>query len=376
MFHQEPGREPESRAGPRILALGSLVVLADLTLGVLLNVNETLPPLDRGDLQSSVEPTADSFARRDEPWAAEFDRELTEFQSEVQYSPFVVQAFYPYDGEYVTTSSTERRSYRQRLQDENPLQIAFLGGSTMFGIGQRDDHTIPSEFARIAEKEGLAVEVHNYGFPRWVLWQEYQYLERVLAAGTDIDLVVFYDGFNEFLMQELEHSPDPTHHARSAMIEVLDKAADERQDSPGVFDQALELGSSYRRASGAMRILDRLLGRRVPLPGESIAADEAATAEERAEDALDVYRRGQRAVEALSEDHDVQVRFFWQPSSDGWDPAVLANLPRSTADLSDVHSGLEDELYFDPIHTNERGARLVAEAMWDVVRADLVVEQP
>ncbi|MEZ5178669.1 MAG: hypothetical protein R2746_10425 [Acidimicrobiales bacterium] len=30
----------------------------------------------------------------------------------------------------------------------------FLGGSTMFGIGQRDDHTIESGFVRIADEAG------------------------------------------------------------------------------------------------------------------------------------------------------------------------------------------------------------------------------
>ena len=81
----------------------------------------------------------------------------------------------------------------------------------MFGVGQRDEHTIPSEVARLAEDDGVALEVHNYGLPGWVAWQEVQYLERLLARGERYDLAVFYDGFNELLVQGTGYSADPTH---------------------------------------------------------------------------------------------------------------------------------------------------------------------
>ena len=40
-----------------------------------------------------------------------------------------------------------------------PAKVWMFGGSTAFGQGQRDDHTIASELARVAWEDGIAVDV-------------------------------------------------------------------------------------------------------------------------------------------------------------------------------------------------------------------------
>jgi hypothetical protein len=58
------------------------------------------------------------------------------------------------------------------------------------------------------------------------------------------------------------------------------------------------------------------------------------------------------------------VRFFWQPQRAGWPSAITDRLPPDVVDLSAVFDGSEDDIYIDEVHTNELGARIVAEALW------------
>ena len=82
----------------------------------------------------------------------------------------------------------------------------------MFGLYQRDEHTIPSEFARLAQARRHPVRVVNYGRLAYVNWQESQLLEQLVGGSQAPDLAVFYDGFNEVVGQfqlGLPHRADP-----------------------------------------------------------------------------------------------------------------------------------------------------------------------
>ena len=86
-----------------------------------------------------------------------------------------------------------------------------MGGSTMFGSFQRDGHTIPSEFARLAEADGIPVRVVNYGQLAYVNWQEVLLLQQLASGSSRPDLAVFYDGYNDLLSQfALGHHREPT----------------------------------------------------------------------------------------------------------------------------------------------------------------------
>jgi hypothetical protein len=66
----------------------------------------------------------------------------------------------------------------------------------------------------------------------------------------------------------------------------------------------------------------------------------------------------------------VDVVSFWQPRID--EPPgyrqLVDDLPADVVDLTAVLDDVPpDEVYLDSFHTNERGARLVAEAMWSAL---------
>ena len=93
-----------------------------------------------------------------------------------------------------------RRSYEPAASGD-PVEVYFLGGSAMFGWFQRDEHTIPSEVARLAEADGIPVRVVNHATPAYVNWQESLKLQALVTSGHRPDVAVFYDGANELVSQ-------------------------------------------------------------------------------------------------------------------------------------------------------------------------------
>ena len=83
-----------------------------------------------------------------------------------------------------------------------PLSVYFFGGSTMFGLYQRDEHTIPSEFARLAQRDGIrraGRQLRAAGLRQ--LAGDAAARSSSSRRGDAPDLAVFYDGFNEVLGQ-------------------------------------------------------------------------------------------------------------------------------------------------------------------------------
>jgi hypothetical protein len=358
---------------PLLLAALAGAVVVDLAVGAALAGTGALPPDDRGDLlraaESGLATDLSAPAIADEPWVDDYRSELLAYQTTVAgYAPFLVQQPPAFEGEHLNTTALERRTYTPPNGGE-PVRIGVFGGSAVFGIGQRDEHTIASELARLAAAEGVDVEVHNYGLPSWVAWQELQQFERVLAGGHDLDLAVFLDGHDDLAVQSESVSEDPTHHDADAMQEIVDDYAELHEEEPTVGGLWQELGDAYVRASGAARIIDRLVGEPADPPGGS--AGDSSSAEEAGRAATEVYGRAVDRIHEVADDHDVAVRLFWQPQRDGWPAEVVDRLPDGVTDLSGLFAGEEDEYYIDAVNTNEAGARVLAEALWQELRDEV-----
>ncbi|MEZ5182508.1 MAG: hypothetical protein R2702_11650 [Acidimicrobiales bacterium] len=328
----------------------------------LLNVTGSDPPPD---------PRAKDPAMGGAPWADRYFDELNSVQ--VEYWPFVLFRNRRYTGEYVNGEGWTRRSWQPPETGSPRPLLSFYGGSTTFGVGQRDAHTIPSEVARLAAAEGYPVEVANHGLSGFVSWQEMMLFEHFTAAGERPLRAVFYDGTNEVYAQRQDRvrgNPTDTevdqiqarlYGAGSVTTEATPVATDDRS----WFDR-------YEEHSALHRLVDEA---RAALGGEpagaSPADEEPAPYDPRAigRAAVDVYERSRTLIQAIAEPAGIEPAFFWQPVPGDDDrssayPWAVDQLTEPTVDISDCLDGHSD-VYLSDSHTNEQGAQLVAACLWD-----------
>jgi hypothetical protein len=364
------------------VVVGSVVLLlvADLALGMgwgaLLGTpgGEDLTRLESGRrVPVFVDDRASTPALADAAWAERLLEDTA--RTRYEYVPYLYPRVADTDTPYLHSTDGVRRSYLPAGAADGP-EIWFFGGSTMWGVGQRDGHTIASEVARVAEAAGLALRVVNFGQQGWSAWQEALAFEQALATRPAPALAVFYDGVNEFEVQLQEgRSADPVPFQAERTAAAVDLAAmagegsiDPRPpEEAGAGERAGwafgSLVGRYRAQSLSGRLLDGLGG----LFGADPADAQEGPDEALAADVAGIYGRAQALVDLVAAPAGVEVVSFWQPRTD--EPTgyrdVVDDLPDDVVDLTAVLDDVPpEELYLDSFHTNERGARLVAEAMW------------
>ncbi|MEX1238611.1 MAG: SGNH/GDSL hydrolase family protein [Cyclobacteriaceae bacterium] len=111
-----------------------------------------------------------------------------------RYEPFVGWKAMPYRSETTHISEAGLRTHQRQAVEENPGKtVRFFGGSTMWGEGSDDQHTIPALFNTLQPE----YEVYNHGQLAYNTRQELDQLISVYSKNEKTDLVIFYDGVND-----------------------------------------------------------------------------------------------------------------------------------------------------------------------------------
>ncbi|MCB0995378.1 MAG: SGNH/GDSL hydrolase family protein [Acidimicrobiales bacterium] len=371
-----PAGSERTRGSMVLQALGLVVVLlvADLAVGVTwqhVTRSRVGEALGIGRDGTHHDPRADAPALADAPWADGQRRDMQRLPQ--AYWPFVGNRPVDFSSETVNTHGWERRSYQATGDDDRPV-VAFFGGSTTFGEGQRDEHTIPSEIARLAEAAGTPIRVINYGQRSWTAWQESILFDQVTAQpdAQDLpDLVVFYDGANEVLQQEQASTAGwPTIYNVDGIARSLTGRDAGASTADGFTGRSVagQLSDWYTSRSMVFRAARSIRG----AFGESRATEPApqrTDLDQVGRDAATVYLRASDIVRSTAERRGIGVHLFWQPVPD-WrrNVAVVTatDLVREDDDIAVIIDALDghQDVYFDQVHTNEVGARIVAERMW------------
>jgi hypothetical protein len=109
-----------------------------------------------------------------------------------QYEPFVGWKTLPYQGATLHISAEGKRTH-PAPPEKKVRAVHFFGGSTMWGEGSDDEHTIPALF----NAKNPQYEVHNHAQLAYNTRQELDALISLYAVNTKPDIVVFYDGVND-----------------------------------------------------------------------------------------------------------------------------------------------------------------------------------
>lgn len=368
------------RAAPVVIGWLAIILFADLALGALVHrMSDGDRPVDRrsgGRVEvqiGALDPRAELPAYADSPWGHEYWSDFTETSN--AYVPYLHSVLRDLHTRYINSSDGVRRTYRQADAGDDSPVLWFFGGSTTWGEGQRDNHTIPSEVARLAEDAGLALRVVNFGRRSYVSWQEVLLFEQQLAVSQPPDLVVFLDGANDIAAQLRDPSWDPT----LSNINLPPEAP-----VPAPFTQSIERHERtwtevWADTSAAWNLAHALSGL---FTGDAAGAlpaqdDQMDTFVERT---ISIYGRARRLARALADEHGAQTFSFWQtvPRFEPGTPVgdVAARLPAGTVDVSDVFDAIpREQIFIDEVHTNEEGARLMAERMWETLAPAVAAAQ-
>ncbi len=131
--------------------------------------------------------------RRDVAWALD---------ERVALRPFEIYRVLDNETDTMDVRDGIRRSWgadgcTDGTDDCRRVRVWWYGGSAAFGFGQRDEHTVASEFARAAAVDGVTVDVSNRSVPGTALWRSVLRFEWDLARESPPDLVVFYTGIED-----------------------------------------------------------------------------------------------------------------------------------------------------------------------------------
>jgi lysophospholipase L1-like esterase len=407
-------RRPVLRVATAV-GIVALLLLADLGAGWVYDEvsNETHGTAAAAD--DTFDP-ATQPAFRDSPWIRQVLDEQTRLPGEKD--TYVGYRLGTKRAQYTNIVDGVRLSYEPQVSGK-PLKVWFFGGSALFGDGQRDDHTIPSEFARLADADGIPVEVRNYGRPGTAMWQELELFEQVASAKDKPDVVVFYDGFNDLAWQmNVKLSPNPVNifdssgggagetaisNDTNATAKKTPAAATSTGDGVTVSDV---LGA-YWDQSASHHVYDAvhdLFGGSKKPPVRFAAgvkqrdtSGSGANPEniQAAKNAVRIQSRAATIASAVAGKLGADAAFYWQPNvftkklladeqaylglpgyeQNRWDPAIreVRKLLKRTpyVYLGDALDSAQQAVLWDFVHTNEEGARLSAVAIYSHLKRTL-----
>lgn len=121
---------------------------------------------------------------------------------QTKWSPYTHFELKKYTGKYNNIDSLGHRKTLSFNKDSSTsIKIFCFGGSTMYGIGTKDENTIPSTLAKVLKNKipDKKFTITNFGLPGYTNDLEILQLKKELIKGNIPDIVIFYDGVNEVI---------------------------------------------------------------------------------------------------------------------------------------------------------------------------------
>lgn len=347
---------------------------------------------------------------KDKSWAAKYwDEEVASYR--FVWTPFVFWRRGLFEGETVNVGPDGNRA---TWQPENvpagteKKRVWIFGGSALWGSGAPDWETIPSQLNKILARDGVYAEVTNFGETGFVSTQELVLFLRALAENEKPDLVVFYNGFNDVLTSYQQRVPglSANEHNRRVEFNLKQRRGDlSRELARNVMPY---LTAVYERAeTGFSRLFlgkERASNSYMPLNhGQYPLTEEERDA--LAKGTLDYYADNMEYAKTICDGKGIGFLVFWQPwvihknirtgdeerifaSLDSTHPnakeftavveAMLAENPISSRPwFRNVSGAFRDDptgYFYDQVHVDGEGNRVVAESMAKDVEAALARE--
>lgn len=254
-----------------------------------------------------------------------------------------------------------RRTRKPTDCSECPRATMWLsGGSAVYGIGQRDDHTIASELVRVAETAGIALEVANLGRNGATTFEEVLQIEERLRTGPSPDLIVFYNGWNDVVFEvafRFAVGPDAD---RLSDVNAMGHIA-QINERPQEFLRSKVGPAAGRRAAGYYRAMYEQAVQLAESAGSEVAfffqADALASA---------------RQLEGYDELTNVSSQeLLRSPFAQALEAATSDLDELGVVNLRPLFAHYPEPVFLGLVHHNEAGAAQVAMALFDELEPQL-----
>ena len=177
-----------------------------------------------------------------------------------------------------------------------------MGGSAIWGIGARDDYTIPSNLSKLLNAGTNNIRVSNYGIPGFTFLQEIIKLTLLLQDGHRPNYVVFYDGANDVYAA----------YQSGRVVDFLDY----RETQEKLETSPITLGIKYLIAKcRIVQAVEKILAL-VHLQynyQEGAASFTDKQLEVLGKDIAENYKKSASLVQNLSKVYNFKYVLFWQP---------------------------------------------------------------
>lgn len=275
---------------------------------------------------------------KNETWGDEYWKEYR--STSFHYAPFILWNADEYHGKWINIDHNGLRKTwaPDGAQAPAPGEIYVLGGSAIWGIGARDDYTIPSHLSKLLNTENQQYRVSNYGIPGFTFLQEIIKLSLLLQKGQRPHYVIFYDGANDVYAA----------YQSGRVVDFLDN----RETKEKVENSPITLGTKYLIAKcRIVQAVEKMLAL-VHLQAnfqEGGASFTDKQLEILANDIADNYKNSTILLHNLSKVYNFNYVLFWQP--------VI---------FTEVNV-VEEEIRFDPHYQDKKLAKL-----FTLVKSNLV----
>lgn len=331
---------------------------------------------------------------KDKEWAKELDKELSELSGD--YKEYRGWGKKEYHGKYL---NIDRNGIRKTwsppdLNSEAAKTLYVFGPSSIWGVGVRDDHTVPSYISKELHKKNYKFKVSNYGEWSYTFTQGLIYLILQLRDGHRPDYVAFFDGIDTY--NSYQSGVAGTLHFSFAFREKGEKQTDFQLISTGISNVITKNSMIYRELSKIRRKLNPPKTQFTEV-GHAFNDDQLSKL---SEDVVEYLFESVALLDNLSKIYGFEYIFFWPPSllteNRLLDEEInldirlkdksLVKLYRLTDDLlktgraphfyniADTFSERTKTYYLDFGHTSEEGNELIAKRMVSIFENEYLLE--
>jgi lysophospholipase L1-like esterase len=397
-----PDREPASGSGPcppdasphgqKSLSRGRRllfwVIMVLVTLAAVEGGLRVIYALkDKGPL-TPRQKAAKNPVYADLDWPRELFAEEDRLQQ--RFVPFIMWRTEEFHGKHINVSPQGlRKTWNPPLKgDEKVKRVFCFGGSTTWGVGARDDFTLPSLLSKKLNQGATRYVVENYGEKGFCLTQEVINLVLLLEQGVVPDYVIFYDGINEVMVGTKNREPGSIFGAEIIRRQLF------RRDKETAWGK---IGNELRRTK-IHRALTELSGLIRPHPGgQGGSPQEEENRLNRLADAIvQDYLRNIAVVQRLAQSCGFKYLFIWQPSPcttkaltpqeknlvESWEEKDMVKMYRLVYDrmnavrlnhfhnIADMFDQKQEAVFISWAHLTEAGNEQVAERLGGIFQQE------